>query len=111
LLSNLNAMTQRRSDVAAKRGILLLQRTSDLLNRDPPDLRGALAECQAAVEEDASNPEILRIHACFLSNVGHRSAAAQQFEKALAIDPISDVVLLSVSPSGSVLGVKLLHGL
>ena len=30
-------------------------------------------------------------------SVGHRIAAAQQLEKALAIDPISDVVILSYS--------------
>ena len=47
----------KQADLAAKRGILLLQRTSDLLRRDVPDIRGALAECQAAVEEDGRNPE------------------------------------------------------
>jgi hypothetical protein len=74
----------KHCDAAAKRGILLLKRTSEALKRDPPDLRlqlscaptppgsvqivseadmkralcrGALAECQAAVDEDPSNPE------------------------------------------------------
>ena len=77
--------------------MFLLHRTSDLLRKDPPDLRGALAECNAAVREDSSNPEVLRIYGCFLSNVGQRKAAQQQFEAALAVDPTSDVVILSYS--------------
>ena len=77
--------------------MFLLHRTSDLLRKNPPDLRGALAECNAAVREDSSNPEVLRIYGCFLSNVGQRKAAQQQFEAALAVDPTSDVVILSYS--------------
>ena len=49
------------ADSAAKRGILLLKRTSDLLRQNPPDLRGALAECNAAVQEDPSNPVSQRV--------------------------------------------------
>ncbi|MGB1599393.1 MAG: hypothetical protein ACPIOQ_41980, partial [Promethearchaeia archaeon] len=64
--------------------MFLLHRTSDLLRKNPPDLRGALAECNAAVREDSSNPEVLRIYGCFLSNVGQRKAAQQQFEALLA---------------------------
>jgi len=87
----------KHCDAAAKRGILLLKRTSEALRRDPPDLKGALAECQAAVQEDPDNPEVLRIYGCFLSNVGQREAAQQQFEAALAVDPASDVIILSYS--------------
>jgi tetratricopeptide (TPR) repeat protein len=90
-------MPVKHCDAAAKRGILLLKRTSEALRRDPPDLRGALAECQAAVQEDPDNPEVLRIYGCFLSNVGQRKAAQQQFEAALAVDPASDVIILSYS--------------
>jgi hypothetical protein len=48
---------RKRADDAAVGGILLLTRIRALLNLDPPDLRCALAECQAAALEDSKNPE------------------------------------------------------
>ena len=48
---------RKRADDATRRGILLLTRMRALLKLDPPDLRRALAECQAAALEDSKNPE------------------------------------------------------